>query len=54
MNNIYKFKDVWRIFTRVKASTNGDTGKLNGGNTLNFIWKILKDVENLQTDFSNE
>ena len=39
MNSIYKFQDIWRIFTRVKARTERQIEPIK---TFQLCWKVLK------------
>ena len=50
MSNIFKFQDIWRIFTRVRACTDGQTdGQTDRQteciNTFQLYWKMLKKKE---------
>ena len=43
MSNIFKFQNVWRIFTRVRACTDGQLERQTECiNTFQLCWKVLK------------
>ena len=52
INNIYQFQDIWRIFTRVRAWTDGQTDiQTECMNTFQLFWKVLK--RHLITNFNS-
>ena len=53
MNNICKFHEVWRIFTRIKVYTDGQPDRqIECINNFQLCWKVLKSfLEGGNTDF---
>ena len=54
MNNIFKFQDILRIFTRVRTGADGQTDRQTECiNTFQLCWKVLK-KENVFFSRKNE